>query len=95
MCDNWRGCAENWGKESLASNQVVGDSNPSGCAKFIKHLRCLRKGSLSEINSIVRNNSELQGGNRWLGATVGSVLHQYMHLHTTVARGCDHLTRPA
>jgi len=31
-------CAKNWRKEYVASNQVVGGSNPSGRAKFIKHL---------------------------------------------------------
>ena len=34
MCDNWRGCAENWRKESLASNQVVGSSSLSGRANL-------------------------------------------------------------
>ena len=43
MCDNWRGCAENWRKEPLASNQVAGSSNLSGRAKFIKHLAHFRK----------------------------------------------------
>ena len=38
MCDNWRGCAENGGKEPLASNQVVGGSSLSGRAKFINDL---------------------------------------------------------
>ena len=32
MYNYWRGCAENGGKEYLASNQVVGSSNLSGCA---------------------------------------------------------------
>ena len=43
MCNNWRGCAENWRKESLASNQVVGGSHPPERAKFIKDLAHFRK----------------------------------------------------
>ena len=43
MCDNWQIGAENGRKVPLASNQVVGGSNPSGCAKFIKHLAHFRK----------------------------------------------------
>ena len=38
MYNYWRGCLKNGGNESLASNRVVGDSNPSGCAKYITHL---------------------------------------------------------
>ena len=29
MYNNWHGCAEYWGKEYVASNQVVGSSSPS------------------------------------------------------------------
>ena len=35
MCDNWRGCAENWRKVPQASNQVVGSSNLSRRANFL------------------------------------------------------------
>ena len=54
MCNNWRGCAENWRKESLASNQVVGGSSPSGRAKFIKHLADFRKLESSHKNKNVK-----------------------------------------
>ena len=43
MYNYWHGCAENGGKEYLASNQVVGGSNPSGCAIFINPLTHIRK----------------------------------------------------
>ena len=43
MYNNRQIGAENGGKEYLASNQVVGSSNPSGRAKLIKHLAHFRK----------------------------------------------------
>ena len=43
MYNYWHGCAENGGKEYLASNQVVGRSNPSGYAIFINPLTHIRK----------------------------------------------------
>ena len=57
MYNYWRGCAENGGNEYLASNQVVGGSNPSGRAIISMSYGALK-------NSTVRNNSDLQGGNR-------------------------------
>ena len=47
MYNIWQIRAENGGKEPLASNQVVGSSNLSGRAKFIKHLAHFRKLELS------------------------------------------------
>ena len=49
MYNNRQNGAENRTKESLASNQVVGGSNPSGCAKFIEHLAHFRKFESSNI----------------------------------------------
>ena len=43
MYNNRRIDAENGGKEYLASNQVVGGSNPSGRAIVFKHLAHFRK----------------------------------------------------
>ena len=43
MYNYWQIGAENGGKEYLASNQVVGGSNPSGRAKFINDLAHFRK----------------------------------------------------
>ena len=59
--------AENNGNEYLASNQVVGGSNLSGCANLIKHLAHFRKLELSHKN---KNIKVVIGG--W-GTTVGSV----------------------
>ena len=67
MYNYWHGCAENGGKEYLASNQVVGGSNPSGCAKVINDLAHFRKLELSHKSPSVPQKSEPQGGNRWLG----------------------------
>jgi len=47
-------CANNWQKEYAASNQVVGGSNPSGCAKLIKHLAHFRKFELSHKNKNIK-----------------------------------------
>ena len=70
MCDNWQIGAENGGKVPLASNQVVGGSNPSGCAKFIKHLTHFRtfESSHSNLNFKV----VIDGG----GTVVGSIYAQ-------------------
>ena len=46
--------AENGGKEHLASNQVVGGSNPSGCANLIKHLAHFRKFESSNKNKNIK-----------------------------------------
>ena len=43
MYNYWNGCAENGGKVPLASSQVVGGSNPSGCAELINDLTHIRK----------------------------------------------------
>ena len=43
MYNYWYGCAVNPEKEYLASNQVVGGSNLSERAKYIKHLTHFRK----------------------------------------------------
>ena len=43
MYNYWQIGAENYGKEPLASNQVVGSSNLSGCAKFNRALKVLLK----------------------------------------------------
>ena len=43
MYNNRQIDAENGGKEYLASNQVVGGSNPSGCTKLINDLTHIRK----------------------------------------------------
>ena len=59
--------AENWRKEYLASNQVVGGSSPSGRAIFINDLAHFRKFESSHKN---KNIKVVIGG--W-GATVGSV----------------------
>ena len=50
MYNYWLGWGENGGNEYLASNQAVGGSNPSGCAKFIKHLAHFRKFESSHKN---------------------------------------------
>ncbi|HIO01152.1 MAG TPA: hypothetical protein EYN14_04230 [Alphaproteobacteria bacterium] len=60
--------AENWRKESLASNQVVGGSNPSGRANLIKHLGHLRK---SRVSRKCLASKVVIGS--W-GAIVGSIL---------------------
>ena len=69
MCDNWRGCAENWRKESLASNQVVGGSNRSGRTIFSMIYDAPETQKFLE-------NSDLQGSNRWLGNYRRECLHQ-------------------
>ena len=61
MYNYWQIGAENCGKESLASNQVVGGSNPSGCAKFIKHLAHFRK---------IESSNETAISNRFLNFKV-------------------------
>ena len=66
MYNYWKIGAENCGKESLASGQVVGGSNPSGCANLIKHLARFRKIESSHSNL---NFKVVIGG--W-GATVGN-----------------------
>ena len=43
MYNYWQIGAENGVKVPLASNQVVGGSNPSGCAKHATHLTHFRK----------------------------------------------------
>ena len=43
MYNNRHGCRDNWRKEYVASNQVVGGSNLSGCAKVINDLARFRK----------------------------------------------------
>ena len=50
MYNYWQIGAENCGKESLASNQVVGGSNPFGRAKFINDLAHFRKFESSNNN---------------------------------------------
>ena len=67
MYNYWHGCAENGGKAPLASNQVVGGSNPSGCAKFINDLTHFRKFESSQKNKYIK---VVIGG--W-GTIVGSV----------------------
>ena len=67
MHNKWQSVAANCGKESLASNQVVGGSNPSGCAKFIKHLAHFRKLELPHKN---KNIKVVIGG---CGVILGSV----------------------
>ena len=49
MCDNWRGCAENWRKESLASNQVVGSSNLSGHAIISTNYSALKNSTVQYL----------------------------------------------
>ena len=50
MYNQRHGCAENGGKEYLASNQVVGGSSPFGRAKFINDLAHFRKFESSNKN---------------------------------------------
>ena len=54
MYNYWQIGAENCGKESLASNQEVGGSNLSGCAKLIKHLAHFRKFELPHKNKNIK-----------------------------------------
>ena len=54
MYNYWQIGAENCGKESLASNQVAGGSNPSGRTKLIKHLAHFRKLELSHKNKNIK-----------------------------------------
>ena len=67
ICDNWQIGTENCGREPLASNQVVGGSNPSGRAKVINDLAHFRKLELSYKN---QNYKVVIDG--W-GTIVGSV----------------------
>ena len=52
MYNYWHGCSENGEKESLASNQVVGGSNFSWCAKYFKHLAHFRTFESSQKMSV-------------------------------------------
>lgn len=57
MYDNWLGYAENWRKESLASNQVIGSSSLSGRAIFFRDLTHLRKFENSHRSPTLPQNS--------------------------------------
>ena len=78
MYNYWQIGAENCGKESLASNQVVGGSNPFGCANLIKHLRHFRKFESSNKNT---NIKVVIDGCR---AIVGSVFKSYRFAYRPV-----------
>ena len=54
MYNKQHGCAENGEKEYLASNQMVGGSNPSGRAKFINDLAHFRKLELLHKNRNIK-----------------------------------------
>ena len=64
MYNYWRGCAENGGNEYLASNRVVGDSNPSGCTIFSKNYDASENCIRLQINNspIVRLQNLLDSG---------------------------------
>ena len=64
MYNYWQIGAENGGKEYLASNQVVGGSNPSGRAIIFNDLGHLTKSRVSEINRIVRYYQDSKSSNR-------------------------------
>ena len=57
MYNNWHGCAEYWGKEYVASNQLVGGSSSSGRTKFSMTY------NVSE-NCTLLLDSDFQGGNQ-------------------------------
>ena len=63
MYNKWQTGAENWRKESLASNQVVGSSNPSGRAIFINPLTHIRKLASTHknknVNALERENTDV------------------------------------
>ena len=67
MYNNRHGCRDNWRKEYVASNQVVGSSNLSGRAIFFNHLAYFRKIESSNKN---KNIKVVIGG--W-GTVVGSI----------------------
>ena len=71
MYNYWRGCAENCGIESLASNQVVGGSNPSGCANLIKHLTHSRKLASAHKSAIRPQKKNIKMVIGHSGGTVG------------------------
>ena len=54
MYNYWQIGAENGRKVPLASNQVVGGSNPSGCAKFINDLAHFRKLASAQSNKNIK-----------------------------------------
>ena len=66
--------AENGGKEPLASNQVVGGSNPSGRANLITHLARFRKCESShKIKNINKVLVKARAGNAMLNRRRGLI----------------------
>ena len=69
MCNNWQSGAENERNERLASNQVVGGSNPSERAIFFNDLTHFRK------LASAHKNKNIKVVNYGCGAIVGSDIY--------------------